>query len=253
MVSGRMLRIRPRRDKNARGVPELLLSSYSIPYAGSSHPFQLFLNPDIISEELEELETAGDTGKNTFTVGFRKGGKGKIGGDDGTFFSLDPFIDNKEQLGGDKGIGQFCSQVIDNEKITVENIILHIIFGTDSPEGVLRHHVKQLKGRVVNNRMGAFDQFSGDTVGEEGFPQTGPSIEKQVGKNAVKFVDEPETGRHCILHQFPGIFSGGRMNQVLRIIFIGKITEIFHSQDILHAVLRIKQIDRLLTEAMTYF
>ena len=84
---------------------------------------QPFLQPDIISKKLDHGKMIGDPGKNTFRVGVSKDIQGQIGGYDRRFLPCQPFVETEKQLGIHKRIGQFCSKVIDDQKITVIDMI----------------------------------------------------------------------------------------------------------------------------------
>ena len=71
------------------------------------------LKPDILSGQLAQFIGAGDAGKYPVRIAGLHLLEGEIGGNNGRMPVQAPLADTGEELGGDKGIGIFCPQVVD--------------------------------------------------------------------------------------------------------------------------------------------
>ena len=118
--------------------------------------FQLFQDPDIISEKFSHLVAAGDPGKNAFRVGVTENIQPEVGGDDRGFSPCQSFVDAEKELGGDEGIGQLRTQIVDDQKVTVKNVGMHVFrlfFRFRTLEGRPSQKIKKLEGGKINDGM----------------------------------------------------------------------------------------------------
>ena len=91
-------------------------------------------NPDVTPRKFEECKGTGDTGENSFTVYVPELLQGQIGRNDGGTSGYCPFIQNLEELGYRKGVGNFRSHVIKDQKVTFQKRLIGLpeLFGTVS-------------------------------------------------------------------------------------------------------------------------
>ena len=105
---------------------------------------QFLPEPDIIPEQLEDLVAAGDPGKDPLRVRVEKIFRRQVCGNDRGFPAHEPLIDEQEQLGGDEGVHHLRAQIINDEQVTVEDVIPEIIVLFFTGKAVPGKTVKQL-------------------------------------------------------------------------------------------------------------
>ena len=88
---------------------------------------QFLSKPDVIPEQLEDLVAAGDPGKDPLRVRVEKIFRRQVCGNDCGFPAHEPLVDEQEQLGGDEGVHHLRAQIINDEQVTVEDVIPEII------------------------------------------------------------------------------------------------------------------------------
>lgn len=107
---------------------------------------QFLPEPDIIPEQLEDLVAAGDPGKDPLRVRVEKIFRRQVCGNDRGFLAHEPLIDEQEQLRGDEGVHHLRAQIINDEQVTVEDVIPEIIVLFFTGKAVPGKPVKQLPG-----------------------------------------------------------------------------------------------------------
>ena len=161
---------------------------------------------NIVSNKFYHSVTAGNAGENPFRVGVGKLFQRQVGGNQGGFPAGNPLVDAQKQLRRNKRVGQFGSQVIDDQKVTVAQIFFqHGICALVGPgECAFGQLIEEIEGGEIDHAVGAVDQFFGDTVGEKGFSYSRVSVEKQVGERSIKGLNELSGGGNRAFERSPG-------------------------------------------------
>ena len=65
---------------------------------------------------------------------------------------------------------QFSSKIIDDQQITVKDIMKHILIAVIHiiiPEGIVLKDIYQMEGGEINNSVGCVEQFTGNAIGQK--------------------------------------------------------------------------------------
>ena len=65
-------------------------------------------------------------------------------------------LESCKELGGDEGIGQFRTKIVDDQKVTVKNVGMHVFrlfFRFRTLEGRPSQKIKKLEGGKIDDRM----------------------------------------------------------------------------------------------------
>ena len=148
------------------------------------------MDSDVISNKLDHGVVAGDTGKDSFGVSIQKILHGQVCGNDSCLFIHDTLIDAAEKLGRHKAVGELCTQVINDEQITVIDKRSHICRLDILLKCILRQQVKKIESTEIQDKKGAVQKLFSDTVGKVSLSHTSISIYHKIIEFFPKAVDE---------------------------------------------------------------
>ena len=132
---------------------------------------------------------AGDSGKSSLGIGFRKVFKFQVCRNNCRLSAHDPLINAQKQLGRDKTVGKFGSQVINDQKIAVKNKFLCacvFLSGKCRP----CKEIEKIKCREIHNAMRRLQKLMGNAVGKKCLADSCISVEKEILEGGVKIFDK---------------------------------------------------------------
>ena len=101
-----------------------------------------FLDADIVAEKFQQCIIAGNPREGSLGIGFRKLFHRQVRGNHGGFASKQALVDAEEQAGYREGIAQLRSQIIDDQQITIKNMMMDLRYILVPVKNILFKYIK---------------------------------------------------------------------------------------------------------------
>ena len=135
---------------------------------------------------MQDDKAVRNPGKDTFRINRCNIEELQIRGNQRGFLLADPLIQAYKKLWCREGVGQLCTQIIDDEQITIEDIAVTFCCLRFSGKGFLSQQFKQVVSGKINYGVTGIQQLFCDAVGQKSFADAGVTEKQQILKGIIK-------------------------------------------------------------------